>query len=118
MLGEVNPVCLRPCAVNAAAASLPGDPAVSAGTQQQMRILVQQKETGLYFKDVGSWTPKGAEAMDFVSSTAAMDFCTSNKLTGVQLVLKFDEEKCDIVMPLMSPRELAGEQPGTAPELH
>jgi hypothetical protein len=65
-----------------------------------MRILVQQKQTGLYFKDIGSWTQLNAEAMDFVSSTAAIDFCVSNKLSGVQLVLKFEEEKCDIVMPM------------------
>ena len=82
-----------------------------------MRILVQQKETGLYFKDVGSWTRKSREAMEFVSSTAAIDFCTLNKLNGIQLVLKFDEQKCDIVLPVMSPRDTAGEQPGTKPEM-
>jgi hypothetical protein len=65
-----------------------------------MRILVQQKETGLYFKDIESWAIDPAEAMDFLSSTSAIDFCVANKLTGVQLVLKFDEEKCDIVMPV------------------
>ena len=82
-----------------------------------MRILVQQKETGLYFKDVGLWTRKSTEAMEFVSSTAAIDFCALNKLNGVQLVLKFDEQKCDIVLPLMSPRDLASEQTGAKPEI-
>jgi len=82
-----------------------------------MRILVQQKETGLYFKDVGLWTRKSTEAMEFVSSTAAIDFCGLNKLNGVQLVLKFDEQKCDIVLPLMSPRDLASEQTGAKPEI-
>ena len=82
-----------------------------------MRILVQQKETGLYFKDVGLWTRKSTEAMEFVSSTAAIDFCALNKLNGVQLVLKFDEQKCDIVMPLMSPRDIASEQTGPKPEI-
>ena len=37
-----------------------------------MRILVQQKETDLYFKDIDSWTPDSSEAMDFVGSTAGM----------------------------------------------
>jgi len=82
-----------------------------------MRILVQQKETGLYFKDVGLWTRKSTEAMEFVSSTAAIDFCAVNRLNGVQLVLKFDEQKCDIVMPLMSPRDIASEQTGAKPEI-
>ena len=50
-----------------------------------MRILIQQKETGLYFKDVGDWTRNSTEAMDFLSSTSAIDFCVMNKVSGVQL---------------------------------
>ena len=69
---------------------------------KRMRILLQQKDTGLYFRDVGSWVPDGSEAMDFVSSTAAIDFCATNKLAGVQIVLKFSEEKCAIVMPVVA----------------
>jgi len=65
-----------------------------------MRILLQQKETGLYFKDIESWDPNPFEAMDFLSSTAAIDFCVANKISNVQLVLKFDEQRYDIVMPV------------------
>jgi hypothetical protein len=65
-----------------------------------MRIVLQQKETGLYFKDMGSWARESSHAMDFMSSTAAIDFCITNKLTDVQLVLKFDEQRYDIVMPV------------------
>ena len=75
-----------------------------------MRILLQQKETGLYFKDVASWTRISLEAMDFVSSTAAIDFCAANKLSGVQLVLKFDEQQYDIVLPVLPSRGLTADQ--------
>ena len=68
---------------------------------QRMRILLQQKETGLYFKDIESWTRDSSDGMDFLSSTAAIDFCTRNKLKGVQLVLKFEEQKYDIVLPVL-----------------
>ena len=67
-----------------------------------MRILLQQKDTGLYFKDIESWTRSTAEAMDFLSSTAAIDFCVTNKLKGVQLVLKFEEHQYDIVLPVVT----------------
>lgn len=67
-----------------------------------MRILLQQKETGLYFKDIGAWVRDTAEAMDFVSSTTAIDFCVTNKLPGVQLVLKFQDQKFDIVLPMQA----------------
>jgi len=67
-----------------------------------MRIFLQQKETGLYFKDIQSWTRTPSEAMDFLSSTAAIDFCVTNKLNGVQLVLKFEEHQYDIVLPVVT----------------
>jgi len=68
---------------------------------QRMRILLQQKETGLYFKDLDTWTRNSTDGMNFLSSTAAIDFCTRNKLRGVQMVLKFDEQQYDIVLPVM-----------------
>jgi hypothetical protein len=74
---------------------------------QLMRILLQKKETGLYLKDVGSWTRASVEAMNFVSSSAAIDFCTVNTLTEVQVVLKFDEQQYDIVLPVMPPNVTA-----------
>ena len=65
-----------------------------------MRILLQQKTTGAYLQDVGSWTPDPAHAIDFLSSTRAIEFCSTHHITGVQLVLKFDEEHYDIVLPM------------------
>ena len=76
-----------------------------------MRIVLQQKETGLYFKDIDTWTRDGAEAMDFLSSTAAIDFCATNKLAGVQVVLKFDEQQCAIVLQVQSTQQAEGERP-------
>lgn len=67
---------------------------------QRMRILLQQKETGFYFRDIGSWVRDTSDAMDFVSSTVAIDFCVSNKLPGMQLVLKFADQNYDIVLPV------------------
>ena len=64
-----------------------------------MRILLQQKNSGLYFKALGAWTPNAADATDFLSSTKALAFCAANKISDVQLVLKFDEQHYDIVLP-------------------
>lgn len=77
-----------------------------------MRILLQEKESDLYFKDVGAWVPQSSEAMDFVSSAAAIEFCVANKINGVQVVLKFDEHKCDIVLPVVPGAEGQRERPG------
>jgi hypothetical protein len=65
-----------------------------------MRILLQQEQTGLYFEDIGAWTAESTAAMDFLSSSAAMEFCARNGLSGMQIVLKFQQEKTEIVLPL------------------
>jgi hypothetical protein len=82
---------------------------------QRMRILLQQEDTGLYFKDIGSWVDNSREAMDFVSSTAAIEFCAANKLKGLHIVLKFEEEKYTIVLPLQAHPTKQREQPTRAP---
>lgn len=76
-----------------------------------MRILLQEKETGLYLKDVGNWTPEPTAAMDFLSSTRAIDFCVANKISGVQLVLKFEEQLHDIVLPMVTDRRYHSPRP-------
>ena len=81
----------------------------------RMRILLQQKDTGLYFRDVGAWVAESSGAMDFVSSTAAIDFCAVNKLSGIQLVLKFDEQHYDIVLPVQNAAEYHRSHPPRPP---
>jgi hypothetical protein len=75
-----------------------------------MRILIQQKDSGLYFKDIGAWTRNPLEAMDFLSSTGAIDFCIVNKINRVQLVLKFEEQQYDIILPVLT-RTGTGDEP-------
>ena len=67
-----------------------------------MRILLQQKNNGLYFKENGVCTRAAAEGMDFLSSTKASDYCMANRISGVQIVLKFDEQLYDIVLPMVA----------------
>lgn len=77
-----------------------------------MRILLQQRDTGLYFKDIDAWVRNSAEAMDFLSSTAAIEFCVRNRVLRVQLVLKFEEQKYDIVLPVQPAPDSCSERPG------
>ena len=79
-----------------------------------MRILLQQIDNGLYFKENGVWTRDAAEGMDFLSSTKAIDYCMANRISGVQLVLKFDEQLYDIVLPIMAEPHLPQARSGQA----
>ena len=65
-----------------------------------MQIVLQQKETGLYLTGQQTWSPESVQALEFVSSTAALDFCAAHQLTGVQLVLRFADQRYDIVLPI------------------
>ena len=78
---------------------------------QRMRILLQQKDTGLYFGDINSWCAAPSDAMDFVSSAKAIEFCSVNKLDAVQVVLKFEDEKYEIVLPDAAERRFGGHRP-------
>lgn len=69
-----------------------------------MKVLLQHKESGLYLKDIGLTTPSVADAMDFLSSTQAIEFCASHKIVGMQIVLRFDEQHYDIVLPMLMER--------------
>ena len=74
-----------------------------------MRILIQKKDNGLYFKDIEDWTASSLHAMDFLSSTTAIEFCVLNKIKGVHLVLKFEEEHHEIILPFMKDKTFRGE---------
>ena len=69
-----------------------------------MRVLLQQKNSGLYLKREGDWTGNPNEADDFRSSAQAIDYCVRNRLAGLQLVLKFPEQHLDIVLRLATAR--------------
>ena len=80
----------------------------AAEASQTMKILLQQKNDGLYFKESGVWTRDAAEGMEFLSSTQATDYCIANHLSDVQIVLRFEEQHHDIVLPLVVPPQPPG----------
>ncbi len=52
--------------------------------------------------------------MDFVSSTAALDFCAANKLDSVQVVLRFEGEPYEIVLPAVVAQQGTGDRPSAS----
>ncbi len=71
-----------------------------------MKVLLQHKESGLYLKEAGITTPNASDAMEFLSSTQAIEFCSSHKIPGMQIVLRFDEQHYDIVLPMLGNRRI------------
>jgi hypothetical protein len=80
-----------------------------------MKALLQQLETGLYFKDPATWTASLAEAYDFKSSVSARTYCLDRAISNAQIVLKFENAEYDIILPAEYPRtrdDSAGRSPG------
>ncbi len=69
-----------------------------------MKVLLQDKASGLYLREGGVTTRDTSEAMDFLSSSRAIEFCAIRKLNGMQIVLRFDEQHFDIVLPMVIDR--------------
>jgi hypothetical protein len=61
-----------------------------------MKFLVQKKKTGMFLKSTGAWTKDSKKAKDFVSSIAAVNFCLTEKMEDVFIVLAFEEERLNL----------------------
>jgi hypothetical protein len=83
-----------------------------------MKALLQQLETGLYFKDAATWTANLDEAYDFKSSVSARGYCFDRGISNAQIILKFDHAEYDIILPAQYPRSddgPVGPIPGALP---
>lgn len=61
-----------------------------------MKILIQDKLTGFYRKEAGSWGREADTAIDFANTSLAERFCRDHQLRNVQVVLKFARLQGDI----------------------
>lgn len=65
-----------------------------------MRILIQNCDTGSYFKEPNAWTVEPGEASDFPSTVRAAEAHRKQHLKHVRIVLKFSDSTMDISLPL------------------
>ena len=61
-----------------------------------MRILVMQQGTGLYLGQRTTWVKHKHLAVQFKTSSEAVDYCFSKGLHGVDLLLHFEDSHWDI----------------------
>jgi len=65
-----------------------------------MKILVQNCLNHLYLKAPNEWTDNTAEAQSFTTSENAIEFCAEYHLPAVQIVLKFDLDHFNVMVPI------------------
>jgi hypothetical protein len=62
-----------------------------------MRIVIQNRTSGAFWKGESAWTCDPNEAHDFDTTAQAQKLCLNQQLANVQVVVKF-ENLSDIVI--------------------
>jgi len=61
-----------------------------------VKVLLKQAHTGHFLKNLDKWTDKAAEARDFRTTPAAMDYSLTHGLQGASIVLTFSEARDEL----------------------
>ncbi len=63
-----------------------------------MRVVLRNMKTGLFFRNSADWSENAEEARDFMDATTALYFAKEQELLDVEILLKFQNPKYDIVV--------------------
>ena len=65
-----------------------------------MKVLIQNPLTLSYLHNVGEWTSDPAKAFSFRDSRSAIQFCLQNDMEDMQVVLKGEDDRFDVQVPV------------------
>ena len=70
--------------------------------QQGMKatVLLRNKETGQYYAGPAGWVRDCAAAHDFETVEGAVQSARTQKLAGAEVVLRYEDPACDLVLPV------------------
>ena len=73
-----------------------------------MKVLLQHRQNGCYLHSDGTrWTRESPEARQFESTTDAVQLCMRERLSQVDILLKFEQDRHDIrLSPPENPEQL------------
>lgn len=62
-------------------------------------VLLRNQETGQYYAGLNGWVGNCAGAHDFGAVENATQLARTEKLAGMEVVLRYDDPVCDLVLP-------------------
>ncbi len=65
-------------------------------TSSKPRFLIQQKDTGLFFKHPDQWVPQRTQATDYGTSSSALETRRELRLEQVHFVIDFGDPHYDV----------------------
>src|SRR5437879_67249 len=64
-----------------------------------MKVIIRGMDTGLYLNGPASWGKTESEALGFENSIAALEFCVSERLHDVEILLLMGDSKVQRLFP-------------------
>jgi hypothetical protein len=65
-----------------------------------MRVLLRDKNTGLYFCEPEEWTAEAGKAQAFKHSAEAMNLARSRRMENAEVILAFEEPAYAVALRL------------------
>jgi hypothetical protein len=65
-----------------------------------MKVLIQNPLTLSYLQNLGTWTSDPEKAYSFRDSRSAIQFCLHNDMEDMQVVLKGEDDRFDVQVPV------------------
>ena len=63
-------------------------------------VFLRNTGTGQYYASPGRWVGDSPHAHDFCVVEDAFEFARTRKFVGVEVVLRYEDPACDLVLPL------------------
>jgi hypothetical protein len=64
------------------------------------KVFLRNRETGHYYTGSTGWSGNGSVAHDFDAVESATQFAKTERLAGMEVVLRYDDPVCDLILPL------------------
>ena len=67
------------------------------------KVFLRKRETAQYYAGSNGWSGSSSVAHDFETVESATQFAKTEGLAGMEVVLRYDDTGCDLILPLRSP---------------
>ena len=64
------------------------------------QAFLRNRETGQYYAGSNGWSGSSSVAHDFETVESAAQLARNRGLAGIEVVVRFDNPGCDLVLPL------------------
>jgi len=67
------------------------------------KVFLRNRETGQYYAGSNGWSGNPSVAHEFDTVESAIELARTQRLADMEVVLKYDDPPCDLVLPLKQP---------------